>query len=105
MTDTTPDTRALEATVAKLTARAPHKLFDADSDRAQERFNAELARQLARLGDDEYGDDVRSYLDEVVFYAEDADDVVVTDSYIRNAGMASGYYVALKALRLPSGAT
>ena len=37
-------------------------------------------------------------------FEADGDEVVVTDAYPRNAGMASGIYQALKALHLPSGA-
>lgn len=93
---------ALEATIAKLTARAPDKLYVLDRKR-NERFEAELARRLALLeGDD--ADDVDSYLDEVL-NGDDGEEIVATDAYPRNAGMASGIYQALKALRLSSRAT
>src|SRR5262249_1915493 len=44
------------------------------------------------------------YLDDVL-NGDDGDEIVVTDAYPRDAGMASGIYQALKAFRLASGAT
>ena len=38
-------------------------------------------------------------------FESDGNEIVVTDAYPRNAGMALGFSQALKALRLPSGAT
>src|SRR5262249_30792914 len=93
----------LEGTIAKLTARTPDKLYVTDTPRRQERLEDELERQLARI-DSDYEDDAAWYLQEHVFEA-DGDEIVVTDAYPRNAGMASGFRQALKALRLPSGAT
>jgi len=94
----------LEITVAKLTSRSPDKLYVTDTPRRQERLETELERQLAIVGDDDYDDTADYYLEEHVFEA-DADELVVTNAYPRNAGMASGIYQALKALRLSSGAT
>jgi hypothetical protein len=101
-----PDLKPLEATVAKLTARSPDKLVALDSDRANDRFETELQRQIARL-DPEYDSDALPYLDDAVYSSEsdDIDDIIVLNAYPRNAGMASGIYQALKARRLPSGAT
>jgi hypothetical protein len=95
---------ALEATVAKLTARSPSKLYRVDGEQARERLEAELEGELARLDDPELSEsDTDTYLHEYVLDSDDGDDIVVTDAYPRNAGMASGIYQALKALRLPSG--
>ena len=96
------ETAALEATIAKLTARSPDKLFVTDSDRALERFEKELVRQIAKHTDAD--EDPDELLDNVVFDNDDADPIVETDVYPRNAGIASGFYQALKAIRLPSGA-
>jgi hypothetical protein len=97
------ESAALETAIATLTAGAPHELFETDTAGARKRLERELGRQLARLDDDASEDDVDAYLDETVFES-DGEDIVVTDVYPRDAGMASGFTQALKALRLPSGA-
>src|SRR5262249_55450253 len=100
----TSELAPLEAAIAKLTARAPDKLYVIDA-RRRERLEAELERQLAPLEDEDAWGDADIYLHEHVLDQDGGDDIVVTDAYPRNAGIASGIYQALKALRLPSGAT
>ena len=96
------ETAALEAAIVKLTARSPDELFVTNSDRARERFDKELAHQIAEVADAD--EDPGELLQNYVFENDDADPIVETDVYPRNAGMASGFYQALKAIRLPSGA-
>lgn len=96
----------LDAAIRTLTARAPHRLFIIESPHARKRLEAELGRQLTRLASDHEDDvdDVESYVTDVVLEAE-GDVLVEVNAYPRDGGMASGYYRALQALRLPSGAT
>ena len=79
------ETAALEATVTKITARNPDKLYVVD-DRRRARFEAELERQIGRHAGDDQTEDADSLLDTEVF---DNDEAELQDAQTRGPAAAT----------------